>query len=591
MLQESVRVRRYRQQVTSQSIVYPLRQKIRLKSDDTRWRTLYGSLVSCNTRVIDRSIPEVFISGFVDGKDTVLFSVPEKLWQIVHANAALMSAFDAAIVGAPAADVPGRVAAVIRQAADSYSERKVKGKIVILNNEYRDLRKFVLSPFCSVAVSEATGIVTGWFPTGLRYCGNAFACPVCSERKAWQQRQRLNTVINLAYGNGLLPMMLTFTHSHKAGDSCSDGFAVMSAALVAFRKTAAYKTFVSSCASTFNGKPFLPSFLSTEVVLGKIFYDSYKADVLSESAKRKEQARQLSLFNPFADEIAAVDVDNPNTCSDFFKSHNINDYCNGWHVHKHGLFFIRKDSYKAYLSLIPQLKAAWASCVVDATAKLLGRSLSERSKGFLAAEGLNCALIPSSTAAYLCKRNKQQRAWGTEDELTRSTAKTRGGLSPFTLLDNPTPFHAALWREYVTSCRGQQRYQTNKGFSAFFDALQSRQFRRQRQEQWKLSLRDLRTFAKATLIPWRVTISDMREIFTSSLMSPKLDARGDYRIFGSLISDRVRVKGFSPKMAGKVFVIESEKPLNGNSGFSFPSSVRKDVLGINTTNFWTSGFV
>jgi len=367
---------------------------------------------------------------------------------------------------------------------------------------------------------------------------------------------------------------------------------VMSAALVAFRKTAAYKAFVSSCASTFNGKPFLPSFLSTEVVLGKIFYDKYKADVLSEAAKRKAVCRQLSLFNPFADETAAVDVDNPNTCSGFFESHNINDYCNGWHVHKHGLFFIRKDSYKAYLSLIPALKAAWASAVVTATSSLLGRSLSERSKGFLAAEGLNCAITPSSTAAYLCKRDKQQRAWGTEDELTRSTAKTRGGLSPFVLLDNPTPFHAALWQQYVTSCRGQQRYQTNKGFSAFFDALQSRQSRRQRQEHWKLSLRDLRTFAKSTLIPWHVTISDMGEILRKSLMSSNLDARRGYRIFGSLVCDRVRVKGFSPKMASKVFVIESEKPLNGSSGFSFPSSVR--VSGRTwyiMVNFWTSGFV
>lgn len=582
MLQESVRVRRYRQQVTSQAIMYPLQERRRLKTDDTRSRTLYGSLVSCNTRVIDRSIPEVFISGFVDGKDTVLFSVPEKLWQIVHSNAPLMSAFDAAIVGSSAAAVPARVAAVIRQVADSYSERKVKGKLVILNNEYRDLRKFVLSPFVSVAATTATGIVTGWYPQGLRYCGNSFVCPVCSERKARQQRQRLNAVINTAYGNGLLPLMLTFTHSHKAGDSCADGFAVMSAALRLFRKSSAYKAFVTACSSTFNGKAFLSSFLSTEVVLGKIFYDKYRADVLSEAAKRKEQAKQLSLFNPFAGDDT-VDADNPADCSDFFKSHNVNDYCN-WHVHKHGLFFIRKDSYKAYVSLIPALKAAWASCVVDATAKLLGRSLSERSKGFLAAEGLNCALIPSSTAAYLCKRDKQQRAWGTEDELTRSTAKTRGGLSPFTLLENPTPFHAALWREYVTGCRGQQRYQTNKGFSAFFEALQSRQEQRQRQQRWQLSLRDLRTFAKSTLIPWRVTISDVSSI----LMSSKLDARG-YRIFGGLICDRVRVKA-SPKLGIIKLTIESEKPLNGNSGFSFPSSVRKDVLGINTTNFWTAGF-
>lgn len=586
MLQESVRVRRYRQQVTSQALLYPLQRKIRLKSDDTKSRTLYGSLVSCNTRTIDRSIPEVFISGFVDGKDTVLFSVPEKLWQCIHANASLVSLFDAAIVGAPAAAVPARVASVIADAAALYRERKVRGKLVIEHDEYRDLRKFAESPFVSVAATTATGIVTGWFPTGLRYCGNSFVCPVCSERKAWKQRQRLQAAIDTAYGNNLLPMMLTFTHSHKAGDSCSDGFAVMSAALVAFRKTAAYKAFVSSCASTFNGKPFLPSFLSTEVVLGKIFYDKYKADVLSEAAKCKQQARQLSLFNPFAGDDT-VDADNPADCADFFKSHNINDFCNGWHVHKHGLFFIRKDSYKAYVSLIPQLKAAWSSAVVTVTQKILGRTLSARSIGFLNAEGLSCSLTASSTSIYVCKHDKQQRAWGAEDELTRSTAKYRGGLSPFTLLDNPTPFHAALWREYVTSCRGQQRYQTNKGFDAFFEALRFRQEQRQRQQRWQLSLSDLRTSATTTLIPWRVTIADISAIFRSSLDSPNLDARG-YRIFGSLVSDRVRVKAF-PKLGIIKLTIESEKPLNG-SGFSFPSSVRKDVLGINTANFYTSGF-
>lgn len=53
---------------------------------------------------------------------------------------------------------------------------------------------------------------------GLRVCGSVWVCPVCARRISEARRRELNKLLEFGRNQGLVPVMLTLTTRHQAGD-------------------------------------------------------------------------------------------------------------------------------------------------------------------------------------------------------------------------------------------------------------------------------------------------------------------------------------------------------------------------------------
>ncbi len=53
---------------------------------------------------------------------------------------------------------------------------------------------------------------------GLRVCGSVWVCPVCARRISETRRRELNRLLEFGRAQGLIPVMLTYTNQHQAGD-------------------------------------------------------------------------------------------------------------------------------------------------------------------------------------------------------------------------------------------------------------------------------------------------------------------------------------------------------------------------------------
>lgn len=65
------------------------------------------------------------------------------------------------------------------------------------------------------------------FYSGLQTCGSPWLCPVCSSKISEVRRTELNDALAWARGLGVVPVMLTLTHRHGAGDVLSANLAAM----------------------------------------------------------------------------------------------------------------------------------------------------------------------------------------------------------------------------------------------------------------------------------------------------------------------------------------------------------------------------
>lgn len=66
--------------------------------------------------------------------------------------------------------------------------------------------------------------------SGLQTCGSVWMCPVCSARISETRRQELNHLLAWSRGEGLVPVMLTLTARHAAGDDLREQLSSMKAA-------------------------------------------------------------------------------------------------------------------------------------------------------------------------------------------------------------------------------------------------------------------------------------------------------------------------------------------------------------------------
>ena len=68
------------------------------------------------------------------------------------------------------------------------------------------------------------------FYQGLQTCGSPWLCPVCSSKISEVRRSELNDALAWARAVGVIPVMLTLTHRHGAGDVLAENLDGMKAA-------------------------------------------------------------------------------------------------------------------------------------------------------------------------------------------------------------------------------------------------------------------------------------------------------------------------------------------------------------------------
>lgn len=76
---------------------------------------------------------------------------------------------------------------------------------------------------------------------GLQTCKNVWNCPVCSNRRAWNRRQDLQTLVDFANKQGLTLVMITLTSSHDLSTSLSEQKRMMKRAKASLTSRAPFK--------------------------------------------------------------------------------------------------------------------------------------------------------------------------------------------------------------------------------------------------------------------------------------------------------------------------------------------------------------
>ena len=532
-----VYTRKYRRLATLQRFL-PRRKGLKILSDCHSRPHLLGS------GLID-------IVSKVDGDAVVLFSLNVKVWNAILHNNDLLLAFDGAIRGSALSSVAGNVRAVIVKAARQRLSR------------YEGLRTIAVlgcDPLYNVLSTESNVVVTNWRPKGLtthlstnssRDCWvvpGGLSCPVCHDTGMYFLEKKLDALISKAHYCKLAPVLLTFTVQHEAGDPLPVLFNVFKGngkgAFERFRRSAAYKAFVT-CGATFEGKPYLPYIAVTEVTLN-IDYKGFNRSVGAGSLVTPDDKEAWNEL-----------------CSDFLDKYGCSAYVSP-HLHYHALFFIRQESLTTYKSLIPSLKAAWASAVTDATAYYLGR-VPDRAA--VLARGLDCGVKPCDSAEYVCKRDGKRKSevWDGAKELTKSSAKKRHNVDPFALLDYPSPLNEAIFAEYAAACVGKQCCSHNRdNFDAFFDAAVAAETARRE----AAAVAEERYHEEQVALWLEQQEQQQRDLRSSANSSPKLGTPSDLRskssessIFKNLV--KLKIKKLLSDRAhvnGNVFAIGGEKP-------------------------------
>ncbi len=76
---------------------------------------------------------------------------------------------------------------------------------------------------------------------GLRVCGSVWVCPVCARRISETRRRELNRLLEFGRNQGLVPVMLTLTTQHQAGDDLRTQLVGMKAAKQKLRQRQAWR--------------------------------------------------------------------------------------------------------------------------------------------------------------------------------------------------------------------------------------------------------------------------------------------------------------------------------------------------------------
>lgn len=204
----------------------------------------------------------------------------------------------------------------IGKSVDRFSDEKRSESDEILKN-YRALRveRFQLQRRSSV-------ILTGWpvatckwafqrdashvgvmknadgraFFNGLQSCGSVWACPVCSGKISEIRRSELNAALAWARDAGHVPVMLTLTHRHGAGDDLRHQLKTLKAAKQRLRQRKEWRKL----------KPFIVGTITaTEVTHGSAGWHTHFHEIIIFRAGRnpdpkKDESRAVSVLSRLA---------------------------------------------------------------------------------------------------------------------------------------------------------------------------------------------------------------------------------------------------------------------------------------------------
>lgn len=119
---------------------------------------------------------------------------------------------------------------------------------------------------------------------GLQTCGSVWACPVCAARVAESRRLELNAALAWARERGLVPVMLTLTARHAAGDDLRRLLDAMKDAKRALRRSRAWARLKPVLAGTVT---------ATEVTFGRAGWHPHFHELLFVQAEDEAAAVRL----------------------------------------------------------------------------------------------------------------------------------------------------------------------------------------------------------------------------------------------------------------------------------------------------------
>lgn len=299
-------------------------------------------------------------------------------------------------IATPSSLVLGNITKFATPPAEKTTYNTVRAKRYALQNLARDLLPGERVCTCGRVVLPGRPGAEVWYAPkqhkahfkNLMTCGSVWTCPVCGSKITERRRVEMRQALISATGQGLTPVMVTLTFSHSREMKLTDTLEALTLAWRRFR----------------SGDPW----------------------------RRLEKRFQLVAS------VSSLEV----TWSS----------ANGWHAHKHILFFSAAQPDKDQLQGV--FTDRWQAILTK-----LGYFASDQ-------RGVDVQIGDQRAGQYIAK-------WGLESEMTKAPIKSAhlSGLTPFAILEKyglatdpkQRALYAGLFTEYASAFKGRHQLQWSRG--------------------------------------------------------------------------------------------------------------------------------